>query len=141
MPNLTETIHDLAPQLYDEQRNLMGLARGTDMSHSNQCQPMTLAMTEALVNRGLPVKREHHLEQTRGCWHYVLNHSLGDEPTQDDLITDLNPWQWTTQPRYTGLLHAPRNEVMARIREAGAPDYFVALRGIHTIVDRNKTRF
>lgn len=135
MTNLERDIRDLTPQLYQAQADAMGIPIWTDMSHSHQCQPLSHHMLQALQHRGYELRRELHQDET-GNWHYLLAH--GDEPADDELVTDLNPWQYTADSRLTGPLHAPRSEVMARLQQEQAPEFFVALRGLATIVKAHK---
>lgn len=116
----------------------MGLPLGYDQSKGNRCDILTYDVMEAMKHRGMFVRRELH-EDDAGNWHYILAHaSRTVEPTDDDLLTDLNPWQWRSHGG--GLLHAPRAELMQQLNEAGAPDTFVALRSIATITRLHDTR-
>ena len=134
--DLESTIDTLVPQAYEARIAIDGHYPHTDMSHSNQCQLLTFDMMEALHNRGIPARREYH-EDDDGrlkVWHYLLAHEdIGAEPTEKDIVTDMNPWQWTDNKSLSGHLFGPRYEVMNRLADAGAPDYFIALRGIQTI--------
>jgi hypothetical protein len=136
--HLDQLVHELAPELYEERRLILGRAKGvSDMSHGNQCQHLSFDMNTALKNRGTIANREYH-ENGDGNWHYLLAHTfLDEEPSDDDLITDLNPWQGLGNNSRTGLLHGRRAEVMDQMFDAGVPEHLVALRGIATIRKRH----
>ena len=135
MNSLERDIREIAPQLYQAQAEAMGIPAWTDMSRSHQCQPMSHHMMQALQRRDYSVRRELHQDES-GNLHNLQAH--GDEPTERELLTDLNPWQYGPETNATGLLHAPRDEVMARLRQERAPEFFVALRGLETIVAAHK---
>lgn len=113
----------------------MGLHPGYDQSKGNRCDRLTLDVMEALTSRGIPVRRELHMDEEQN-WHYLLAHSLED-PSDDDLISSLNPWQW--RDTGGGLLHSPRGEVLEVLTESGAPESFVALHSLRTIVKAHDT--
>lgn len=139
MTNLEKDIQSITPGLYQAQAEALGLPIWKDMSHSHQCQPLSFHMLQALQNRGHVLRRELH-QDDGGNWHYLLAHTDEEaQPTDSDLVTDLNPWQYSVESRLTGPLHAPRDEVMARLREEQAPEGFVALRALETIVNAHKT--
>lgn len=107
---------------------------GTNMAASDQCHVLSKGLYIALKNQGLETRRELHRDKE--VWHYLIAHSPETgEPTEQDIITDLNPWQFMEgEPDRTyTFLHGSREEVMDRLVREGAPDYFVALRGISTI--------
>ncbi len=138
MKHLEQTIADLTPHLYADRVDAMRLPYGTDMSHSNQCQYLTHDMMQALQHRGLPVQRELH-EDEYGNWHYLLAHAgEGVVASDSDIVTDLNPWQWTTDRRHSGPIHTTRGELYEILRDAGAPESFIALRSLETIVTRHQ---
>lgn len=130
-----EMIHELAYNAQIEVNKQLGAPHFADQSAGNQCHQMTYIMEAALRNRGHDVARELHRDDS-GNWHYLIRHTAPDSlPTDADIITDLNPWQWAKGlSKGKGLLHAPRTEVIDTLREAGAPDFFVALRSLATIV-------
>ncbi len=116
----------------------MGLPAGYDQSMGNRCDILTYDVMEAMKHRSVLLRRELHQDED-GNWHYLLaNEPRYCEPTDDDLVTDLNPWQWRTYGG--GILHAPRAELMQALNEAGAPDTFVALRSMATITKIHDTR-
>ena len=134
MSSLETTITELIPDLYKERAEILGRPAWVDQSHSNQCQPLTFDLMIALQNRGFPVRRELHKDDN-GNWHYILAHADSNSiPSDNDMMTDVNPWQWTADMKYKGPLHATREDVMAALERAGAPDYFIALRSLETIV-------
>ena len=109
----------------------------TNLAASNQCEMLTKGLYIALTNQGFDIKREYH-EDNDGIFHYVINHQPEAEaPREEDVITDLNPWQFMTDhlpSRVTHTyLHGTRQEVMERLEKEGAPDYFIALRGLATV--------
>jgi hypothetical protein len=86
---------------------------------------------DRLAKGGLIVRRELHFDENDN-WHYLLAHAAIDAtPTDDDIISDLNPWQW--RDFGGGILHGSRQDVMETLRTAGAPENVIALRGLHTI--------
>lgn len=130
-----ELIQELALYAQVEVNEQLGAPHYTDQSAGNQCHQMTYLIEAALRSRGHEVGRELHRDDS-GNWHYLLRHTPTEStPTETDLITDLNPWQWAKGlSKGRGLLHAPRHEVMETLRDAGAPDYFIALRSLTTLV-------
>lgn len=135
MTKLEQTIRELTPHLYEEHREMLRFPLGFDMAHSNQCQHLTFDMMEALQHRDLPVRREYHRDED-GFWHYLLAHPLdiGTPPAESDIVTDLNPWQYTGDYRLAGPIHAPRHELMQVLRQSKAPEWFVALRSLETVI-------
>lgn len=96
---------------------------------------LTKGLTVALNNRAIESRREYHRDD-EGIWHFVVAHGPVDAaPSHDDIITDLNPWQFMEHaPGNYTYLHASRGEIMDRLEKEGAPDYFIALRSLETIV-------
>lgn len=129
-----EMIRELAQHAETEVNERIGAPRWQDQSAGNQCHYLTLFVMQALECRGVEAARELHRDN-HGNWHYLLRHTAIDNtPTSEDLITDLNPWQWARNfSKGKGLLHAPRSEVMQILEESGAPDYFIALRSLTTV--------
>lgn len=105
----------------------------------NRCDLLTLAVMNRIGREeGALLRRELH-QNENGDWHYILAHEPTDaKPTNDDLMSDLNPWQWGGRGR--GLLHMQRGELMDFLSSRGAPDHFVALRAVETIVKAHDTR-
>lgn len=135
--DLKELVVELSSGAYTEIAEGQLFPQTTDMSKSNMCHLLTYVVMEALNLRGLPVQREYHSDYL-GNWHYVIAHKELKTPSDDDVITDLNPWQW----RQNGgeILHGTRSDVMRLLKTAGAPEFFVALRGIETITLPHDTR-
>lgn len=134
MTTLKNMVNELIPSLYEERAEAMGRPAWIDLSHSHQCQPLTFDLMTALHNRGVVVRRELHKDDA-GNWHYLLAHSdIDSRPSKDDIVTDVNPWQWTDDTKYKGPLHASREEVMDVLHDAGAPAFFIALRSLQTVV-------
>lgn len=128
---LHETVDGLAVWAAEDLNERLSFPYGTDQTAGNRCDALTLDVMTALVNRGESVRRELHVDDERR-WHYLLAHRTIDEvPRDDDIVSDLNPWQW----RGSGgqILHGHRGDVMEQLVAAGAPDFFVALRGLETI--------
>lgn len=115
-----------------------GLNPNYDQSMGNQCAPLTRHVKDMLAGDGYNVSRELHEKGSK--WHYLLAHDLSatDNRTEFDVISDLNPWQW--RDFGGGLLHGERGWVMEQLAKAGAPERFVALRGVATITIRDDTR-
>jgi len=130
-----EIIHELARHAEAEVNEQTGAPYWQDQSSGNQCHQLTHLVATTLKNRGYDVGRELHRDDLEN-WHYLLRHNAADSvPTNDDLITDLNPWQWAKDlSKGKGLLHGTRAEVMETLYHAGAPDFFIALRSLSTVV-------
>lgn len=127
---LHETVNGLAMFAAEDLNERMRFPYGTDQTAGNRCDVLTLDVMTALVNRGESVRRELHVDNERR-WHYLLAHTAIDEVPSDDIVSDLNPWQW----RGSGgqILHGHRGDVMEQLAAAGAPEFFVTLRGLKTI--------
>ena len=136
MTEISQTLAEVIPEMYHDLRDNMRMPVSTNMAGSNQCHVLTRALSTALTNRGINHRREYHETSGDDPFHFVIAHTPGEaEPSEADLITDLNPWQFLPMvPLGYTYIHAPRHEVMQQLAEAGAPDYFVALRGLETIV-------
>lgn len=138
MKDVREVIREIAPMLYENDRARSGAHHLSDMSHNNRCNYMTLELYNALTAREYVCRRELHVDGD--AWHYLIAHAAPDtEPSQQDIITDLNPWQFEDRPTHTGYLHDPRLAVQIVLAEAGAPPWFVGLRGVASIVEAHTT--
>jgi hypothetical protein len=134
MDTLEVAVNELAPQVFAATIEALDLPFNTDMTRSNRCDRLTLEMYSALGAQGLEARRELH-RTADGLWHYVIAHASPDaEPSQQDIVSDFNPWQWGATHR-SGVLHGKRLAVQETLGEAGAPAWFVSLRGIATIVE------
>ncbi|HEV7453881.1 MAG TPA: hypothetical protein VGO07_01335 [Candidatus Saccharimonadales bacterium] len=132
---LYETVHDLTPIIYEVTKEQLSMHPYADMSRSNRCHNLTLNLLRALDGRHIEARRELH-KTSGGLWHYVIAHApISAPPTETDIITDLNPWQFDDNPSHSGLLHAERHEVQAVLATEGAPEWFVSLRGLSTIAE------
>jgi hypothetical protein len=129
-------LNELVPVIYDVTREQLQLPQATNMAASNQCNNLTLNLYQALDGRNIPARRESHFVPGREpLWHYVINHSVETLPSEEDLITDLNPWQFDGKHGHRSFLHAERGEVKEILRQEGAPEWFISLRGLATIKD------
>jgi len=138
MNELHKFVEMAASYSAEDLNNALGLPLHYDQSKGNRCDRLTADTMQALQNRGLPVRREFHQDEA-GNWHYLLAHTIAEAtPHEQDLISDLNPWQWRSYGG--GILHAPRQEVMEILRQRGAPEHFIALRGLETIVMQHDTQ-
>lgn len=137
MSEIRRVVDEIVPLLYEGVITDFRMPAGTNLAASNQCHVLTKELFEGLQHRRIQARREFHQLPDEMPWHFVIAHTpLDAEPTEDDIITDLNPWQFMngkTPANYT-YLHAPRGEVMERLQDEGAPEYIVALRGLSTIV-------
>jgi hypothetical protein len=126
---------ELIPTVYSDSIQEFGLHSSTDMSRSDKCHTMTLDLLGHLQAGGMHIRRELHQTPT-GLWHYVLAHAAVDaEPSKEDIITDLNPWNYDPGgAAFTGYLQGPRYKVEVSLRMAGAPEEHIALRGLSTLV-------
>lgn len=108
----------------------IGAPLSTDQTRGNRCDLLTYFVMEAMQNQGLPVRREFH---TNGkFWHYILAHDAPNaEPSEDDIISDLNPYQGRAQGGR--ILHGPRREVLHDLTQAGVDLVMVTLRSTATI--------
>lgn len=115
----------------------IGAPAHTDQTRGNNCDLLTFFVMEAMQARDLPVRRELHTNN--GFWHYVLAHALPDEkPTENDIITDLNPFQGKNQGGR--ILHGQRSEVLRTLTTAGVGIIMVTLRSSATIELPHDTR-
>jgi hypothetical protein len=104
-----------------------------DMSSSNLCGSLTTNFQALMTEAGLTTRRELHMTRN-GIWHFVVAHANPDaSPSEDDLISDLNPWQFMPARPVIGALHATRAAVEKRLWREAAPDWFISLRGLSTI--------
>lgn len=128
---IQECLNTVSTGLISELR----LPPSIDLTKSNLCHLLTKYTANLLRNNGLPVLRELHGD-SYGNWHFILNHEgPNTAPSDDNLITNLNPWQWGGSG--TGILHGTRGEVMDALSKYGAPNHFIALRGLDTIIKHN----
>lgn len=136
MSELKAVIADIVPDMYYDLRERLRLPLNTNMASSNQCHVLTKGLSTALSLRGIEHRREYHETPDDDPFHFVIAHTPRDsDPSDSDLITDLNPWQFLPSASvHHTYIHAPRHELMQRLADAGAPDYFIALRGLETIV-------
>jgi hypothetical protein len=88
-----------------------------DLSRSNLCS----ALTDTFFRRigGVGVRRELLMcNKSAAYWHFLIVHSLS-EPSETDVVTDLSPWQFSSDvPENTGYFHGPRLELIRRLQEA-----------------------
>jgi hypothetical protein len=128
-------VAQIVPAMFDSIRQDFQLPIHTNLAASNQCHVLTKGLHIALSGRNLDARREFHQDE-EGIWHYLIaHHPMDSLPRDDDIITDLNPWQFMQKnlsPNFT-YLHGERGEIMDRLASEGAPDYFIALRGLATI--------
>lgn len=138
--NTTEAIiNEIVPDLYEACREELGAYPYTDLSGSNQCHILTRELYTALKNRGIESRRELH-QIPDGRWHFVIAHTPIDQaPSQADVITDLNPWQYNGG--HNGYLHADRLWIQKKLGYANAPAWFVSLRGVATITKPHTEEF
>jgi hypothetical protein len=133
MKTSVEIAAAFAPIVYADSIREFQMRPDTDMSRSTKCHTMTLDMLRHLESGNIAVRRELHVT-AKGLWHFVLAHTeLDAEPTDSDIITDLNPWIFNPDKRYAGPLHAPRDEMQRTLYEAGAPASWIALHGLETV--------
>ena len=136
---LSRNIRELAPLVYASVHEKVGIPTVTDMSHSNRCDLLTHEMQQALTSLGFTVCRELH-QTSSGLWHVVLRHRHPDVALgETDMITDLNPWQFTQNNRYSGYLHGARDDIIKTLVHSGAPESVVSLRSITTVTRLNVT--
>lgn len=132
-----ELLQELVPDIYNYVAETHGVrTRGTDLSRSNLCNVLSFELQTALASRKLESRREHH-HTGNTAWHYLVAHAGIDEPPSPyDIITDLNPWRFEGCPEAKrGFLHGQRQEVQSILEQAGAPEWYVSLRGISTIIE------
>lgn len=129
-------LNELVPVIYDVTRGQLAMPAGINMAETNQCHYLTLNLYHALEGRSLPARRESHfINQEEPLWHYVIAHEMGSIPTDEDIITDLNPWQFDAKNSHRTFLHGERGAVQEVLRHSGAPEWFISLRGLATIAD------
>jgi hypothetical protein len=136
--SLNNLIDELSREATREVNLRQGQPEWKDQSGGNQCHALTFHVMDAMRRRFQPVRRELHRDEY-GNWHYMLVHEAMDaDPTDNDLVTDFNPWQWKHDRTAKGLIHAPRNELIERLRHEDAPEYVIALRGLDTITKHHE---
>lgn len=133
---------DIESRFADVSRGLnesLDLSPLYDQTKGNRCDLLTHAMMMQMIRLdGVTPRRELH-QNNQGDWHYILAHEpIEAKPTNDDLVSDLNPWQWGGQG--SGILHMPRGELLDFLSSRGAPAQFVALRSIETITCQHDVR-
>ncbi len=133
-----EVVAAVIPGIYADTEAILRGERGvglyTDPSHSKKCGMMTLELLKELRARHLPARRELH-ESWLGS-HFIIVHTMeGEEPSPDDIVTELNPWQHGPTNR-TGYLHGNRTQVNQIIARSGAP---MVLRSLNTITISHTT--
>jgi hypothetical protein len=135
MSSVSNELNTLVPHLYKTIARDFQYPPNTNVSASNQCHVLTKGLHLTLRNQGIESRREFHRNH-ENIWHFIIAHTPQDAaPSNDDFITDLNPWQFMGRaPKHMSFLHASRSEVMERLEHFGAPDYYIALRGLDTIV-------
>lgn len=137
--SLSSAVKELVPIIYEDVRETAQSPLLTDMSHSNRCDLLTLSLCSALNVLGYSQKRELH-QDDKGNWHYLIVHAgLNELPTADDLVTDLNPWQFEVTPRNSGYFHGERTNLESLLINSQAPEWFVSLRAIRTITQAHTT--
>lgn len=131
-----DLVTELAGYASIEVNEALGLNPWHDQNRGNRCDLLTLYVLQALSRRGVAnVCREFHSDQETQEWHYLLAHKSPEEaPSDGDMITDLNPWRGCGSSSAVGILHATREEVMRRMREADVPPSQVRLRSTSTIL-------
>jgi hypothetical protein len=130
-----DVIEQVVPQMYEDFLTDFQYPFGTNPAATNQCHILTKTLHIALQNRGIETRRELHRTED-GLWHFLVAHTPADaEPSEDDVVTDLNPWQFMeSAPGHYTFIHDSRQAVMEKLAREGAPDYFISLRGLATIV-------
>lgn len=139
MNGLRDLVEELSRHASADLNESLGLSPGYDQTQGNRCDVLTYDVMKALQGRGMPVRRELHMDKAQQYWHYVLAHQPPNiEPAEDDLLSSLNPWQWRDYGG--GILHMPRDQLMDVLREEGAPEFFVALHSVQTITRAHDDR-
>jgi hypothetical protein len=139
MKSTQNIVSDLVPGINAGISDQLGLPPLTDMSRNNFCHEQTLALYNNLHTRGLESRRELH--QNNQGWHFIIAHAAtNSEPSDSDIMTDMNPWQYAGTQAGSGHLHLPRHELMTVLANAGAPEYFVSLRGLATVTQAHTMR-
>jgi hypothetical protein len=135
----SQELREFTQEAYDLTRASVGVDEGgvggpaLDMSSSNLCSFLTTNFQALMTETGLTTRRELHMTRN-GVWHFVVAHANPDaSPSEDDLISDLNPWQFMPERPVIGALHGTRAAVEKRLQLEGAPDWFISLRGLSTI--------
>lgn len=135
MTEIRQIVADIVPGMYDSIAHDFHYPLGTNLAGSNQCHVLSKGLWIALNNRGIETRRERH-EAENGDWHYLIAHAPVDaEPSDEDVITDLNPWQFMPSPPLNlGHLHGTRAEVTGTIEQHGASNHVQSLRLLRTLV-------
>ena len=132
MTNIHKVVNEIVPAMYQDFGQDYPL--NYNFASSNKCQPLSKALWLALRQRDIQARREYH-EAPNGDWHYLIAHaSLDAEPHDDDIITDLNPWQFKNgSAPFNQFLHGPRQQVIAELEQGGASEHVRSLRALSTI--------
>ncbi len=140
MKQIDQVVGEIIPPMYDNIAQDMRYPRGYNLAASNQCHILSKGLHVSLTGRGIEARREYHEVDDGNVWHYVIAHTPEDAvPTEEDIITDLNPWQYMdSAPGHLTYLHGPRQEVMDILSKHDAPDYIIALRGLETVVEAHR---
>ncbi len=132
MSNIHQVVNEIVPAMYQDVGQLYPL--GYNLASSNQCHVLSKGLWLALRQRDIEARREYH-EAPNGDWHYFIAHTpLDAEPQEDDIITDLNPWQFKSgSAPFNQFLHGPRQQVIAELEQAGASSHVRSLRALSTV--------
>ncbi|MCA9332422.1 hypothetical protein KDA00_00955 [Candidatus Saccharibacteria bacterium] len=141
---LRNIISELVPEVHEQLRtgvDLPGIpdaARKTDdFPRSDQCGRLSLVLFKLLDAKGLPVRRELHTHPYSNQWHFILAHGTG-EPSDDDIITDLNPWTFaTTDEKLPDFLHTDRRRAIDAVLASGSHQVRAECLEISTIAVAN----
>ncbi|MBC7512233.1 hypothetical protein H7142_01055 [Candidatus Saccharibacteria bacterium] len=134
MTEIRQIVADIVPGMYDSIAADFHYPPGTNLAGSNQCHVLSKGLWIALKNRGIETRRERH-EAENGDWHYLIAHAPVDaEPSDEDVITDLNPWQFMDRPPLNlGYLHGTRDKVTDIMESHGASQHARSLRLLSTL--------
>ncbi len=134
MTELSPQFRNYAAAAQEDVNMILERPTGTDQSAGSRCDVLTRSFQLRAKANGILLRRELHRNED-GEWHYLIVHDDPESsPTEEDVITDLNPWQFSRGRIQEGPLHGPRHEVIDMLRTRGAWDRVLALRGLSTIV-------
>jgi len=131
---LPSELQEYARLAQEDVNRELGVHPQTDQSAGSWCHLMTHDVYTAAAHAGMPLRRELH-RNSQGAWHYILAEGVIDAiPSDDDVVVDLNPWQFSAGRLQKSPLYGTRSEVIIILRDHGADEAFVALRSLETLV-------
>lgn len=131
---MTNHIESVIPTVYATTIKKLDIDPMTDLSRTGSCSQLTMEFIHALSPLLTLVHREMHIAPS-GAWHMLVAHEAS--PSQQELVTDLCPWQFTPDSSSSGYFHGTRLELQRQLYENGANEDAISLVGLGTLVKRH----